>query len=393
MGTGVLAGACAPAATVGSTAALPNVSCPEGVTLANTEFTRGAQTALVRAQVAGDTAGYQTALGQSLQGTRADANNPQSYYLAGQAYVGIGDYAGADSVFTRAEQICPGYAAEIEPERERAWAMAYQRGLDAYTAGDTMAALASWEQATGIYQGRPDAVFNLAVLSAERGDSDRAVERYEEALRILDQQPAIDPADTTTASEMEARVETRRNVLAGMLNVGAQRFQAEQYGPAAQLFLRLTELDPNNRDAWYNYALALYQQEQWAQLLPAAQRVVQIDPLNENAHVLVFNAHREQNQSDQALRVLEGIEALPIKMQSIQIAQGEGRSTLTGTVEGNRARAGTPVRLEFTFFGDGRTLGTQTVSVNAPASGATGSFEVAVENPTPVTSYRYRVLQ
>jgi tetratricopeptide (TPR) repeat protein len=389
-----MAGACAPAVTVaaGGAGALPNVACPEGVTLANTEFTRGAQTALVRAQVAGDAARYQEALDQSLQGTRADANNPQSYYLAGQAYVGLGDYAGADSVFARAQQICPAYAAEIAPERERAWAMAYQRGLDAYTAGDTAAALASWEQASGIYQGRPDAAFNLAVLSAERGDYDRAVQRYDEALRILEQQPAVDAADTTAAEEMQSRLETRRNIMAGLLNVGAQRFQAEQYGPAAQVFQRLTQMDQNNRDAWYNYALALYQQRQWAQLLPVAQRVVQMDPLNENAHVLVFNAHREQNQNDQALRVLEGIERLPLKMTQVQITHGENRSTLTGTVEGNRARAGTPVRLEFTLFGDGQTLGTQTVSVNAPASGAAGTFEVALENPIPVTSYRYRVL-
>lgn len=388
LGASAVAGACASAGTAGPTASLPNVACPEGVVLASTEFTNTAQTSLVRAQVAGDSTGYQTALDQSLQGIHATPSNPQVYYLAGQAYVGLGDFAGADSVWTRASTLCPAFAAEIAPERQNAWAVSYQQGLDALNAGDTTAAVTAWERSGQIFQGRPDAVFNVAVIASERGDYDRAARGFEETLRILEAQPA-----DTAVAELAARAETRRNAMAGLLNVGAQRFSAEDYPGAAVVFKRLTELDPTSRDAWYNYALALYQQQRWPELLPVAQRVVEIDPLNENANVLVFNAYKEQGQNDRALQVLERIEALPVKVTQVQISSQNGRSTLAGTVEGGNARAGTPVRLEFTVFGDGQTLGTQSVTVNAPAEGATANFEVALDTPTPVSSYRYRSVQ
>lgn len=393
LGVSAVAGACATAGagTGGPTAALPNVACPEGVTMAATPETNSAQVDLVRAQATGDTALYRQALNRSLQGIQTTPNNPQLYYLAGQAYAGAGDYAGADSVWARAATICPAFAAEIRPERERAWAQSYQRALDALTAGDTATAIASWEQSAMIFKERPDAVYNLAVLASERRDYDQAVARFEETLRSLDNQPAMDPADTTAATQAADMAEMRRNAFAGMLNVGAQRFSADDFAGAARVFERLTRLDPNSRDAWYNYALALYQQKQWPQLLPVAEKVVQIDPLNENANVLLFNAYKENKQNPRALEVLERIENMPVKVTQVQVRSENGRSTVTGTVEGNKARAGSPVRLEFTLFGGGQQLGTQTVTVNAPAAGATGQFELSLDNPVPVSGYRYRV--
>lgn len=395
LGASAVVGACASAGAAGAgpAASLPNVACPEGVTLSATPFTNAAQTALVRAQVAGDTLGYQEALNQSLQGMEATPNNPQPYYLAGQAYVGMGDFAGADSVWARASTLCPAYTAEIAPDRRNAYQLAYNRGIEALNAGDTAAAITAWENASRLDRSSPDATFNLAVVASQSGDYERATRGFEETLRLLDSLPAVDPADTLASGQMGDRMDTRRNAYAGLLNVGAQRFSAEDYVGAGRVFQRLSELDPNSRDAWYNYALALYQQKQWAQLQPVAERVVQIDPLNENANVLLFNALKEQGQNQRALEVLERVEELPVKVTQVQVNGQEGRSVLTGTVEGNKAPAGSPVRLEFTLFANGQTLGTQAVTVNAPAEGQTGTFEVALDSPTPVSSYRYRVVR
>jgi hypothetical protein len=116
--------------------------------------------------------------------------------------------------------------------------------------------------------------------------------------------------------------------------------------------------------------------------------------LNENANIILFNAYKNANQNNEALKVLQATEALPVHVTGVQLEPGEVRSVLRGQVAGNQARAGSPVRLEFTFYGPTGALGTpQQVTVNAPAKGATTNFEVALQNATPAVSYSYRVVR
>lgn len=371
-------------------AAAPTVQCPAGVNNAPTAFSREGEQALVRAQVlaAQRPTLYQQALTQAQSGIAADANNPQHFYIAGQAQVGLGNYMAADSAFRRAETLCPGYAEEILPLRAQAFQTLYNQGLEAYQANDTAKAIAAWEGSTRIFDREPDPYFNLAILRTGQGQYDQAINYYNQALTALER-PAMD----TSAATVAARADLRNKIEAGMLNVGAQLFQAKNYAKAAEVFERLTRLNPNNRDAWYNRSLALYSLERWKELIPVAQRVIQMDPLNENANIVLFNAYKGAAQNNEALKVLQATEALPVKVSGLQLDADEGRSVLRGQVEGNRARAGSPVRLEVTFYGPNGTIGTpQQVTINAPAKGATTNLEVAIQNPTPAVSYSYRVL-
>lgn len=381
----------APAGAPARTTAVA-VQCPAGVNNAATAFSRDAEQNLLRAQVVGQNARqplYQQALTQAQAGIAADANNPQHYYLAGQAHVSLGNYMAADSAFRRAETLCAAYGEETLPLRLQAYQTLYNQGLEAYEANDTAKAVAAWQGSTRIFDREPDPYFNLAILHTARGQYDQAVAMYNQTLTALER-PGID----TSAAAVAARADLRPKIEAGLLNVGAQYFQAKNYPRAVEVFERLTRLNPNNRDAWYNYALALYQQERWPQLIPVAQRVVRIDPLNENANVILFNALKNANQNNEALKVLQATEAMPVKLTDLQLEPGEGRSVLRGRVEGNQARAGSPVRLEFTFYGPAGALGApQQVTVNAPAKGATTNLEVALQNPTPAVSYSYRVVR
>lgn len=386
------AGGAAPAGAPARSTAAVAVQCPAGVNNATTAFSRDAEQNLLRAQIVGQNARqplYQQALTQAQAGIAADANNPQHYFLAGQAHVSLGNYVAADSAFRRAETLCAAYSQETLPLRAQAFQTLYNQGLEAYQRNDTAAAVAAWQGSTRIFDREPDPYFNLAILHTGRGQYDQAVAMYNQTLTALER-PGID----TSAAAIAARADLRQKTEAGLLNVGAQYFQAKNYPRAAEVFERLTRLNPNNRDAWYNYALALYTQERWPQLVPVAQRVIQMDPLNENANIILFNALKNANQNNEALKVLQATEALPVKVTGVQLEPGEGRSVIRGQVEGNQARAGSPVRLEFTFYGSAGALGTpQQVTVNAPAKGATANFEVALQNPTPAVSYSYRVVR
>jgi tetratricopeptide (TPR) repeat protein len=395
-GVTAVAGACAAAGTgaaAGGTGAFPSVACAEGVPAAPSPAAVAAQRSLLLNRSAEAFTAAQAA-------AAAEPGNPQNQFLLGQAAVATGNFEVADSAWDRAAQLCSAFEAEINPERERGWATAFQAGLEAYQNNDTATAMASWQRANALYANRPDAHYNLGVVYSQRGDLARATQAYRETLTILDRMPADTSA--TSATEMATRAETRQNALAGLLSVGARQFQAEQYGPAIEVFRQLTTIDRNNRDAWYNYALALYKQERWADLAPIAQRVVQIDPLNENARIILFNAYKGQAEAagqntagqremqNRALRVLEEVEALPVHVDEIRFESPEGgQPTLNGKVIGNKANAGTQVTLNFTFYGPTGQVGTQSTTVAAPAKGQSANFTVPLPAGQTVTSFSY----
>ena len=395
---------------------------------------------------------YQQALAQSLECIQAVPDNPQHYYLAGIAYAGVGDVAGADSMFTRATELYPEYAADVEAAREGAWARYFNAAIDAYNVGKIDKAVQFWEQANQIYNKRPEGFFNLAAVYTQDEQYDKAAAAYREALAALERAPSREltpeevaeraeskqtamtslgqlliatdrfpeaeqlnrtylqenPTDVSAQSNLAVVLAkqgkkaeamqtyesllTSPNITANdVFSIGVGLFQIEEHARAADAFRRATEMSPNNRDAWYNYANALYAQEKWNEVIPVAQRLLQIDPLNENAALILARAYRDTKQNREALRVLEATEAAPVFVNNLQLRTSEGRSTVRGTVEPKSARAGTPVQLRFTFFGPSGELGTQTVTVTATAAGATANFEAVLQNPTPATGYRYEV--
>src|SRR5690606_2910116 len=103
-------------------------------------------------------------------------------------------------------------------------------------------------------------------------------DQFEEAEGILREQLAEDPDNVELqanlanalgrlgreqeASEIYTRLLGASDVTATQLfNIGVSLFNANEYVRAAEAFGRVTELQPNSRDAWYNQANALYAAE------------------------------------------------------------------------------------------------------------------------------------
>jgi len=220
---------------------------------------------------------------------------------------------------------------------------------------------------------------NLATALARQGQREQAMAVYNELLGT----PGMEPAQ--------------------MMSIGVGLFQAQEFAQAANAFRQITVAQPNNRDAWYNLLNALYAQQRdpqtataqgWLDLVPVGERLIEIDPLNENAFLIMIQAHREARQQQRALHFAERNQALPVYVDNIQLRHEDGRTTLNAVASGNRARAGSPVQLEFTFYGaDGQALGTQRTTVTAPAQNAEAAFQVAMPTAAAPTGFRYRVVQ
>ena len=395
-GTATAGAGAAPGGRGGRPASLPSVTCAAGAP-ATTQFATASQAALDRTEVFRGEAGrpyFQTAMDQARQGIAADANNPLHYFLLGRAAVGVSNFAAADSAFRRTVELCPEFAAEVSPLRESAASTVLEAGEAAYNRQDTAAALANWQLATSLSPNQPGALYRIAEVYGARNDVGRAVPAFRTALAALDR-ATPDTANTALYSQLRAAS------LSGLMNIGVRQFQQERFGPAAEIFNEVHVANPNHHDAWLNHAVSLYRASNWQALIPVSQRLIQMEPLSYDMRVFLFNAYKGISEAARepgngsnrtlAVRTLAQADSLPVRVGEVQLSNSEGSARVAGTVTGMTARAGTPIRMEFTFYGVNGPVGTQTVSVNAPAKDQTARFEATVATLTPVIGWSYRV--
>ncbi len=429
---------------------------PEGVTPRETAETTTATLFLAQAEAAeGQEARdlYRRGLNAALEAVEDDPENPQGYWLAGIGHVGVDEYEEADRVWDRAQELYPAYELEIEPAREMAWVQALNQGIEAYNAGDIERARELWEGAATIFDRHPQAFANLGFIYAQDGQDERAIEmfreavasverpmirdleeeeieerqasrdqalqtlgqllartgQYEEAEQIYREHVERDPDDvqarTTLAlilgqmgRDAEA-LEIYEELLEApgvephaLFEAGVGLYQSDQFARAARAFERVTEMAPNNRDAWYFRTNALFAEEAWEELIPVGEQTLELDPLNRHVHLLIVGSYRDLGQTDRALVWAERAEELPVAVDNIQLDATQDIAQVQGIVEGNAASAGTPIQLRFTFYGESGQLGTETVTVNAPAEGETTNLQVSMPTTERATGYRYEVL-
>lgn len=396
---------------------------------------------------------FENALSLAQEGIAEDPTNPIHFYLAGEAAAGLGQYEVADSLWIEAERIYPAYEIEIEPGREAAWAEAFNAGVEAYNEGNMQAAADAWRGAHLIYKLRPEAAQNLGIVLMSEGEYEDAIDAFQEGIANLELQPAtreigeeeqaerdeartfmqqnlaqlllatdrydeaealfraqleLDPtnielqANLATALSQLGRAEEAAEIYTRLLSepnlgadelftIGVALFNAQDFRQAAEAFGRVTQIQPNSRDAWFNQANALYAAEQWEGLIEIADRVMQLDPLSDNTALVVARAYRELERNQDALRVLEALDAAPVFIEDLQMRPSGRDTEIIGRIVGNRAEAGANIQLRFTFYGEGgNELGTETVTVTAPAPEMRDVFSVSFDQPA--THYRYERL-
>lgn len=391
------------------------------------------------------------ALDQALEGIAFEEGNPIHHFLAGVAQARLGAYDEADAAFARAQDLYPAYELDIEPERLAAWAEAFNRGTDAYADGRDDEAMEAWRGAATMYNLRPDAHSNLAMLLAQNGEMAEAVAVYEDLLDGLERAPAtrvLTPEEET--SRAEARVETEarlgdlflltgqfaraeailrarvaadpdnaslRMSLASALtgldrheaadsihqallsdrtleetqlyNLGVALFRSSAPDRAADAFRRLTVARPDSRDAWFNYVNALFASEDWAGIVEASEQLRWVDPLGESAALLLARGLLESGDEQGALEELERIDGAPVHVEGLALRNLGSESSVHGRLVGNGGEVGSPLRLRFVFYGEDETARADT-TLAVPAPDASEPFEVSVR--MRAAAYRYELL-
>jgi tetratricopeptide (TPR) repeat protein len=388
----------------------------------------------------------------ALEGIAADPGNPIHYFLAGVTGARLGRYVEADTLLRRAQEIYPAYELDIEPERESAWAVAFNAGAQAFDEGDEARAIAHWEDAVRIFDLRPEAHLNLAMVRFTQGDHEGAIAAYTRALEGLRRQPATripteeeerrrteaqwsteeglvqvllvaqrfeeaepllqaqyqrDPTNVQTQSDLaavlsaldrDAEAEELYRALLGapdleatqLFNLGIALFRATEYARAGQAFGRLVELRPDSRDVWFNYTNALFAAGDWEAMLPAAERLLTLDPLNENAGLILARAHLERGDEPAAIAALDRVDSAPVHLAGLLFRPSAAATSIVGRVSRKAAPPGTPVRLRFLFLSGTDLVGEATLEVQTPAEDEVTPFEVTFRGTS--NGFRYEVL-
>ncbi len=391
-------------------------------------------------------------LERALLGVEAEPENPIHYLLAGIAHGRLAQHGEAHAMFTEAERIYPAYELHIAPEREAAWIALFNLGIAAYAEGDVEGTIEAWEQAEMMWDLRPDASLNLATLFKDEGRWDDAIRAYQRAVASLERRPVtrVLPREelrgravqrirverslaelfllTERFAEAEpllrrhlegdpTSVRVRRDLAAALyglgqnaeasaistrilsetgleakdlFSIGIAFYRANDFMAAADAFERLTRLEPQSRDAWFNYTNSLFAAESWESLAPVGGRLTEVDPLGENAGLITARAHLELGDEQSAEVWLDKTAAAPVHVEGLQLQGSQAVTSIQGRVVGNAAEPGTSVRLRFTFYGTDGALGTEPFTVSAPSEGTREQFEISFAGQA--TAYRYELV-
>ena len=457
----IVAGGCAAGSGSGGEASdtpmPPGVE--QGVPPRDNMFTRTAALNLSQAMQNADPEGrrqrYRDALAASLEGIESQPGNPQSYRQAGEAYAGLNDLVGADSMWTKAEDLYPLYFMDLNPMREQHWVNSFNLGVNQIQVDNMESAIPLLEAAHTIYRGRPEAILNLGSIHAQLGNDREAVDWYRTALELLrgplfEQQTAEtqmtwaeneeiaafnlaqilagagrndeaeaayrtylerNPDNVTALSnlavvlmEMERDAEAAE-IYQGLLArtdlnardyyvTGIGLYNADDYSMAAQAFGRSYELIPQSRDALYNYAQALYLAEELDELYPVALSLMEMDPYSNNVYRLMAQGLIHQEEEQEAVRVLEQMEALEFEIDGTILQPfGGGGGVVNGDLLNRSLPEGSSVDVRFFFYGAGGVeLGTQDISVSVPAAEMREVFRVEFDSDQDVIAYRFEVI-
>lgn len=362
---------------------------------------------------------------------------PRAYLLAGLSYLGLRDYAGADSMLTKLVSADPGCVDQANEMRFNAWVPLYNMGINSLRAGDQDAALEAFLQsnviysdarsltnAANIYQQRGDngtamdlygtvldaggdpemvraASINMAELLRMEGRADEALAIYsdyastnpDDVLGLLNYAIALmDAGDQEAAEQLFSELVVRDDLsFRQWSQVGIGLYRAQDFTQAAIAFERAHDMNPLNKETLENLANTYYQTERYEELIPVAGELVARYPFESVNYNLLANAHRELEDPDAALALLERRDALEFEFLRSQLAAvSEGVYSVEGQVMNKSAAAGLEVTVPIDLLGEGgQVVTSEELLITLPAEGEATSFLLQFQIEEPVSGFQY----
>ncbi len=428
----------------------------EGNPPRDNSHTRSAELFLTQAQTLGDPARYNDAIDAANNSILEEPTNPRGYFQAGRAQLGLEDYVAADTLFDKTLELYPPYAEEVRMERENAWIGMFNRSIDPMNAGNPEEGIRLLELAEVIFPDqRPEALINLGVGYSNMGRNEEAIvafgealeiirgprsesmdsamvagwveqessvafnraqllsqtERYDEAAAEYETYLASNPGDISALSNLAAvmsssgRPDSAQAIYDHLLdqegleprdffNIGVGLYSADVFDRAADAFRQVAEVGPENRDAVYNYAQSLYEDEQWETLLDVGRDLVELDGYNSNSYAILARALINTGDEQEAVRVLQAGEDLAFNLEnSVLQPRSAGGGSVTAELINKTLEAGSEVNVRVHFISDdGVAISFVDVRVDVPEPDVVQSFRADLTSDEDILGFYFEVI-
>ena len=113
--------------------------------------------------------------------TGKQEQNPAAWYYLGRYYLMVDDLGGADSAFSKAQELAPGCKDDIALYRRQAWVPVYNAGVQAWQAGNIDSAIVAFRRANQVYQAEPLGFVYLANLFVGKAEPDSTLRKTDAA--------------------------------------------------------------------------------------------------------------------------------------------------------------------------------------------------------------------
>jgi len=165
------------------------------------------------------------------------------WYFFARAYAFRRDWVGADSAWTKAEQLAdPECRREIALRRRNEWVPLYNQAVEALNTQNNDSALAIFRRANLVFRGEPVVYASMATIFVQQDNSDSAIVYFQLAARAGD-----DPR------QAEARA-------TAMLNAARLLHRAERFAAAESTYRAYLVMKPLDTAARTNLAAVLTRQ-------------------------------------------------------------------------------------------------------------------------------------
>ncbi|MDX1578541.1 MAG: tetratricopeptide repeat protein [Gemmatimonadota bacterium] len=364
-----------------------------------------------------------------------DDDIPVVLLLATQTQIGLGHYEEAEALLDRYEEIAdPPCMEHAATQRYNGWVQLYNRGVEAYSAGNNDLALESFALANDF---QPDlrSYGNAALLYAEIGETDRAIETYQAALaadltdpdpeqlgdtienlgsllmeadrleeaiaaytEYLEEHPddvgiqtksagALSEAGRTEeAAEISAEIMAREDLTASQwIAVGVALYNAQDFETASEAFANARQSNPYSKEAMENYVNASVQAGRPGPVLPLADTLVNWYPYDETNHQLYASALARADMNERAMQAMQTGEETDLIFHFVQMAPTSSGGYIVRGSFSPRNASGT-VQIPFEFVGpSGEVVHTEVLTTEADA----GTFRLEIEPGMDIAGFRY----
>jgi len=387
------------------------------------------------------------------------AKNPAAWYYLARLYLQKADLSGADSAFTRAQGLAPTCAADIQRYRYRTWATLVNAGAGYRKAEQNDSAMVMLRAADIIYRELPlgyitmadiftatgqndsalvyfgkaaatqptdtiqvkirnQALFNYGVLQLNAGRHADAVATFQSYLKLapddMTAKKALAQAYRATGRSDEAQALEREIIAAAgagaaagsgegiserdLMEIAVKQFNDKNYADAATTFSKVTDMNPWNRDAWFNLANSYLALQDGAKLAEAGSHLLGIEPLSEYAHNLAAQGYRTAGNTDALFKMIVAREALLANVEIDRLTLTGSEAKLMGKATGREARdennkllPAKPQTVTVEFLGQGGSVvATSELTIPALKPGETAELSTEAAG-AGVTAWRYRL--